>query len=115
MPQSAATNTPRAPLNAAKFTAAPQHVAASEGRSNGLHNQLALLDIFSRDFSPDHMRPGKMLRTNGADRSDQLQGRHQRGINHDGCEELRPSSIHSFRIAAPASQDPPSREAAAKG
>jgi hypothetical protein len=79
MPQSAATNTPRAPLNAAKFTAAPQHVAASEGRSNGLHNQLALLDIFSRDFSPDHMRPGKMLRTNGNRQTVQISFKDIRG------------------------------------
>jgi hypothetical protein len=35
-------------------------------------------------------------------------------IDHDG-EKLRPSSIHSFRIAPPAWQDPPSREAAATG
>jgi hypothetical protein len=56
MPQSAATNAPRALSNAAKFTAAPQRVAASEGRSNGPHNQLVLLNIFWRDFSCDHMR-----------------------------------------------------------
>jgi hypothetical protein len=56
MPQSAATNTPRALSNAAKFTAAPQRVAASEGYFNGPNNQLVLLNIFWRDFSRDHTR-----------------------------------------------------------
>jgi hypothetical protein len=62
MPQSAATNTPRALSNAAKFTAAPQRVVALEGRFNGSNNQLVLLNIFWRDFSRDDMRPGKIIR-----------------------------------------------------